>query len=363
MSAIRLGIVLDGPLSFDGTYYCTNLPMGRYCERLARVFGQIDIYAPVHAMDSVDHLPNLEFKIKSEFAEIIVLPPGGGSVASEPLHQVELFKVYGEHFPKNDWIVFFGVSSYRMAGILEARLRGRPYSIYFGSDWSENTQFTYRFGPTSGLGYWLYVNSGVFFEKISLAGSRFALTAGRALQEKVAKSGIPTHTTSPRMNLSIDDCFEREDTCQGQEITIFFAGGLLPRKGLRHLIEATAVLRQKGLPIVVRLAGEGPHRENLEALVRKHGLEGQIEFLGHLTNGAALWEGYRSADIFVLPTLAEGFPRVLYEAMSQSIPIVTTRVSGIPYLMEDGKNALLVDAEDTVALIDAIERVATDPKL
>lgn len=117
------------------------------------------------------------------------------------------------------------------------------------------------------------------------------------------------------------------------------------------------------MPIVLRLAGDGEQRTELEGLVRKHELEEAVEFLGHITNGSARWDAYRSADIFVLPTLAEGFPRVLYEAMSQGLPIVTTNVSGISYLMKDRENALLVEPEDTIALAEAIEALATQSQL
>lgn len=363
MTAVRLGLVLDGPIAFDGTDYWTNLPMGRYCQRMSRVFGQIDIYAPLHDQESLGHLPNVEFKIERDCARIIALPDGGGSVLHEIVRQTRLFSLYSEHFAQNDWIVFMGATSYRLAGLAEARMRGRAYSLYFASEWEENAPFTYRFGATKGLGYFLYVKYGKFAEWFGLGGSRFALTAGSALQTKVAKSGVPTFNTSPRVNLLLEDCFEREDTCQGETITCLFTGGLITRKGLGYLIEAIAALRKKGLPIELRLAGEGEQRKELEDQVRDLGLEDAVEFLGHITSGSALWDEYRNADIFVLPTLAEGFPRVLYEAMSQSLPIVTTNVSGIPYLMRDRENALVIDPQDTKALISAIEAVATQPEL
>ena len=304
--------------------------MGRYCERVSRVFGQIDIYAPVVGQDNVSHTPNVEFKIGPDCAKVVALPFGAGSALNEVVRQVRLFSFYSRHFSQNDWIIFMGATSYRLAGLLEARLRRRPYSLYFASAWEENTPYTYRFGPTSGFRYWAYVKYGQIAERFGIAGCRFALTAGLALHEKVARSGVPTYTTSPRMNLEISDCYEREDTCQGEKITCLFTGSPIVRKGLTYLIEAIAALREKGLPIALRLAGEGEQRSELEDLVRELGLEDAVEFLGHVKNGSALWDTYRNADIFVLPTLAEGFPRVLYEAMSQSLPIVTTNVSGIP---------------------------------
>ena len=94
------------------------------------------------------------------------------------------------------------------------------------------------------------------------------------------------------------------------------------------------------------------------------GITNKIEFLGHIPNGPELLRIYRDSDIFILPTYSgEGFPRVLYEAMSQSIPIITTNVCGIPYKMKHEENALIVQPESSEAIADAIERLKNNSGL
>ena len=363
MSDFRLGIVLDGPISFDGTRYFTNLPMGRYCERVSRSFGHIDLYAPLHTPGSADYHANLEFELDPRWASIITLPTGGGSLAGEARRQRELFSIYSRALRSNDWVVFFQPAGYRLAGILTCIAQRRPYTLYFACEWEENAPFTYRWGTPSGPGYRAYVKSGQLGQRLALSRSRFNLTAGEALRASVSGSGVPTYTTSPRMNLSLDDISERDDTCRGKEITCLFTGALVPRKGLVHLLEAIADLRAQGMPVSLRAAGEGPQRPELEKRIDELGLGDAVALLGHVRNGEALWALYRGADVFVLPTLAEGFPRVLYEAMSQCTPIVTTRVSGIPYTVHDRDNGMLVEPGDAAGLAAAIAEVARDGAL
>jgi glycosyltransferase involved in cell wall biosynthesis len=330
---------------------------------VSRRFGQIDIYAPLHTPGSADYQANLEFELDPSWASITTLPFGGGSVVGEVSRQRELFSIYSRAFRHNDWVVFFQPAGYRLAGILTCIAQRRPYTLYFACEWAENAPFTYRFGAPSGPGYWAYLKSGELGQRLALSRARFNLTAGEALRASVSRSGVPTYTTSPRMNLSLDDISPREDTCQGDQITCLFAGALVPRKGLVHLLRAIATLRGQGLPVVLRAAGEGPQRPELEKLIDELGLGDAVELLGHVRNGAALWDLYRDADIFTLPTLAEGFPRVLYEAMSQCLPIVTTRVSGIPYTVRDRENGLVVEPEDADGLVAAIAELARDAEL
>lgn len=363
MEALRLGLVVDGGVTFDGSDYWTGFPMGRYCESVSRYFGRIDIYAPVFGPAEAGYESNTEFKLERGWATIIPLPGREAVTLGELDRQKRLLSLYFDKLRRNGWVVFFGPAGYRVAGIFVRRLQRRPYAVYFACDWDETARFSYRWGEAAGLKYWAYLKAGQIAQRMALQGTRFALTAGESLRERIAESGVPTYTTAPRMNLTKDDSFVREDTCRGDTITCLFTGSLIPRKGLTCLIEALAELREKGLPLVLQLAGEGEMRQELEKLVKDRGLTREVEFLGHVTNGAALWHLYRNADIFVLPTMAEGFPRVLYEAMSQSLPIVTTAVSGIPYTMRDRENALLVRPGDIRGLAGAIEELTRDPDL
>jgi glycosyltransferase involved in cell wall biosynthesis len=129
-------------------------------------------------------------------------------------------------------------------------------------------------------------------------------------------------------------------------------------KGHRFLIEAIAGLPQSvGLLIV----GEGPMREQLEALVDKHGVRERVWFAG---NQADVVPWLQALDIFALPSYAnEGVPQALIQAMLVALPCVTTAVGSISELAQDGQTALVVPAQQVAPLRDAIQRLLGDADL
>jgi glycosyltransferase involved in cell wall biosynthesis len=129
-------------------------------------------------------------------------------------------------------------------------------------------------------------------------------------------------------------------------------------KGHRFLIEAIAGLPQSvGLVIV----GEGPMREQLEALVDKHGVRERVWFAG---NQADVVPWLQALDIFALPSYAnEGVPQALIQAMLVALPCVTTAVGSISELAQDGQTALVVPAQQVAPLRDAIQRLLGDADL
>jgi glycosyltransferase involved in cell wall biosynthesis len=146
---------------------------------------------------------------------------------------------------------------------------------------------------------------------------------------------------------------------RGARNDILFAGRLIRRKGVAHLLEAYAGLGD--LPRCPRLliAGDGPERGALEALSHRLGIAESVVFLGHLDRDRLAWV-YRQAGIFVLPSLAEAISNVVPEAMASGQAIVTT-ATGARELLQD--NGLVVPPGDSAALRDALRRYLTDPPL
>jgi glycosyltransferase involved in cell wall biosynthesis len=146
---------------------------------------------------------------------------------------------------------------------------------------------------------------------------------------------------------------------RGERHDILFAGRLIRRKGVAHLLEAYAGLGD--LPHRPRLliAGEGPERAALEALSRRLGIADNAVFLGHLERDR-LAQVYGEAGIFVLPSLAEALSNVVPEAMASGQAIVTT-ATGAREVLQD--NGLVVPPADSAALRDALRRYLTDPLL
>ena len=100
----------------------------------------------------------------------------------------------------------------------------------------------------------------------------------------------------------------------------------------------------------------------MDRLILENGLEDRVSFAGHATAPEVL-EHLKETDIFVLPTLSEGTPRVLVEARASGVPVIASRVGGIPSSVEDGHNGLLVPSKNPQAIAGAIDRIIEDDDL
>ncbi|MEN3279574.1 MAG: hypothetical protein V7607_714 [Solirubrobacteraceae bacterium] len=137
-------------------------------------------------------------------------------------------------------------------------------------------------------------------------------------------------------------------------------GRLVADKGQHILIDAVDHLRRDGVDIRVTLAGDGPDRARLEDLVRTLDLREAVTFAGAVDH-ARVRDLYAIADAFCLPSFAEGLPVVLMEAMAAGLPVVTTRIMGIPELVEHGVSGELVPPGRVDALAAALRGLAADP--
>jgi len=135
---------------------------------------------------------------------------------------------------------------------------------------------------------------------------------------------------------------------------ILFAGAAELRKGIHYLAAAAQLLAASGHFYEFRVAGLVNER------VRKHPATRSLVFLGHLSR-EQLDEEYRLADVFVLPTLAEGSPAVVHEALAAGVPVVTTRSAGSA--VTDGLEGFIVPERDSFALAAAIEKIVFDRSL
>jgi glycosyltransferase involved in cell wall biosynthesis len=149
---------------------------------------------------------------------------------------------------------------------------------------------------------------------------------------------------------------------------ILSVGRLVSKKGFKDLVDALALLQTKGLRIRADIYGGGPLRHELEARARRLGLDGRLTFHGARMQDEIL-QAYRRATVFVLAPIVtddgdrDGIPNVLVEAMASGVPVIATKISGIPELITDGIDGLLVSAHDPPALAGAIERVLSESEL
>jgi len=132
-------------------------------------------------------------------------------------------------------------------------------------------------------------------------------------------------------------------------------GRLSQEKGHRHLFEALAAARPSIPKVTCLMAGDGPLRDTLVAQVRALGLEKVCRFLGDVADVESV---LAAADVMVLPSIFEGMPNALLEAMAMGCPVIATAVGGSKELVRPGETGLLVPPRDTASLASALEQFA-----
>lgn len=171
-------------------------------------------------------------------------------------------------------------------------------------------------------------------------GADRAIFFPRAVEEARSRLGLPQH-----------------------EKIVSYVGKLVPRKGVDTLIEAMGILAERDTPTpLLVVAGIGELRESMEARAAELGIAGRVRFLGKLPHDDVPL-AMAAGDVFVLPSLSEGLPTVVCEAMSCGRPVVATAVDGTPEIVRDGETGFLVPPKDPAALAAALARVLDDPAL
>jgi colanic acid/amylovoran biosynthesis glycosyltransferase len=145
-------------------------------------------------------------------------------------------------------------------------------------------------------------------------------------------------------------------------LRILCVGRLVATKGQRIVLEAVERLLRDGRRLQLTFVGDGPTRHDLEAFVRERNLAAAVHFAG-IVNQDSIQSFYRDADLFVLASFAEGIPIVLMEAMAMEIPCIATCINGIPELIRNEVDGLLVPPSDVAGLAAVIARLADQPAL
>jgi glycosyltransferase involved in cell wall biosynthesis len=209
---------------------------------------------------------------------------------------------------------------------------------------------------TDPVGFWIRekVAASTFVRAIShYARSQIMKSSATADWPKieVAYMGVDTETFAPRRFRANPPAIE-----------VICVGRLAPVKAQHILLAAIDLLVRRNKPVLLHLVGGGPDRASLEQYVIDHKLEKHVIVHGFARQDK-LDELYRQADIFALPSFAEGLPGVLMEAMAMAIPCVSTWITGVPELIRNGVDGLLVAPSDSEALAEAIQRLIDNPEL
>ncbi|HGE71716.1 TPA: glycosyltransferase family 1 protein [Candidatus Poribacteria bacterium] len=142
---------------------------------------------------------------------------------------------------------------------------------------------------------------------------------------------------------------------------VLFVGGNMQRKGIRTLIRAAPFIIKKLPETAFLIVGEDPAIPLYKKMAHRLGVGEYFNFLGWKSQ-EELITIYAQSDVFVMPSIFEAFGLVFLEAMASGLPVIGTRVGGIPEIIENNKNGLLLPPEDTFSLAEAIVKLIVDKK-
>jgi glycosyltransferase involved in cell wall biosynthesis len=148
--------------------------------------------------------------------------------------------------------------------------------------------------------------------------------------------------------------FRKCDTLEKKNIvTVLWVGVFRPEKGVQYLIEAIKYIIAVNKNVNLLLIGYGSEENQLRGLVKELSLEEYVHFIGKVSNDR-IPEYMATSDVFVLPSLSEGFPVVILEAMAAGLPIVASWVEGLPEIIKEGENGFLVSPRNSHEIAEKV---------
>lgn len=343
----------------DG-YYAT-LADAMLMEALAERFGGLTVFVPISPADprfvsrlstavSIRPLPD---RMRARGASM-------GGLAGAIMDVAGQFAILRRGLRGCSGAIIAQPSFYGTIASAAARLVLTPYGIELGGA-VEGAAGGSRWARHRVVHY-LFLRLFDAMLKRTLRGACFVVTHTE-MPAGLAGTSVPVSPAVPRLAIGQSDLYRRTDTCQGSPIRLLSVTRLTPEKGIEDLLAAVHELRADGLQLVLTVIGPGEYVARLREIAAGLGLGEVVDFVGPVPNGPPLFRYYREADVYVMPSWREGFPRVLYEAAAHSLPIVSTNVGTISEQLTEGQQLLFVPPRSPESLAAAVRRVATDGEL
>ena len=231
---------------------------------------------------------------------------------------------------------------------------GRPYFLVVRQNLIEQMRNVHR-----GIKGWLALNMARLMEWRfqHLARNHTVFVMGQEMMRAYQAVTARTHMQFPSL---ITQAQLQEFASMPRRPAmnrLLCVGRLSPEKGHRYLLAALAELRARGLSCTLDVIGSGPLQATLQSEAVSLGVNEHVKFHGYVPFGPTLFGFYQNAAAVVVPSLSEGLPQVIAEALAIGVPTVATTVGGIPSFLTHGKNAILVPPADSQALADALGRL------
>lgn len=200
-----------------------------------------------------------------------------------------------------------------------------------------------------------------FSDRITAKYSDRIMVVCEAIRKEMLNQGYRNSQIEVVYNGISDELADEAGTLQKDERKnehqIIAVGRLSSEKGFAYLIDATGILVFNSLPVQVKIAGTGPLEDELRKRIKKSGLEKHIELLGYVDN-ISPW--LRTSAILAVPSVHEAFSLVVLEGMAAGLPVIGSRIGGIPEAVREGENGILFEAGNVRELANAMTELLAD---
>ncbi|MCG9129039.1 glycosyltransferase family 4 protein [Candidatus Poribacteria bacterium] len=267
--------------------------------------------------------------------------------------------IYGLKFAKQfspDIVqVFFGIPAGGGAYLLK-KYHNIPYVVFLGG------RDVPRQNPDPPYYRWLYLALKSIIRNIwDNAGRVVSCSDGLRDLAYETDSNIKIEVIPDGVNLETFQSVKRDTN--PKKVRILSIGRLIPRKGFQFLIRALPQVIDKAIhEFEIEIVGDGPYQDELIGLAENLNVISQLHFSGSVPY-SDLPQKYYEADVFILPSLAEGMPLVVLEAMGTGLPIIASRVQGIEELVAENVNGALFDPGDVDELANCLIRIINNGEM
>ncbi len=324
---------------YEGSYYTISLHCS-YIERMQELFEEITLVAPVKVVKIKDEIQSLR-KIPSNQLSIEALPYSKGSV--DALKYRRAYKKTIKKVASKTDLFYCRVPD--PFCWMPAQMTDKPVIMHFVGDTADATKQNIHFS-------WLkkqILLAGYSFEYrriLKSAQKSTVYTNGSHLSEKLCKQGVNATSVVSSTITKEDLALEPLRPLSNKPLTIIYVGYLRYAKGIDTLIEVIRRLEEKHFNYQFHIVGDGDMYSTLQQLIDDLKVDDHIYLYGHIDNRDKLLSLLRASDLFFFPSLSEGSPRVVIEAMSQGCPVLSTPVGSLPGCFEENKEILFFSFKD-----------------
>ncbi len=348
---VRLAVLDDNPFlrTPEGTVHPAAATFHRFAEAVVRAgpFGQARYLIPVRQLRSGEPAPGLG-PVDQTVLRIEATTPYAGAadyLRRAPSLTRANWPVLRRAIARSDLIWIKTPASNALLAAIAARVAGaRRFAYVAGSSRevvsSQNRRGLERMAATGAAG--LY----------------------DAVTTVLTRTGPAVHLdaelfTSVVERRDLDATPAEPPARQGRPWRVVWAGRMAGEKGLPELVEAVELLARER-PVELLLIGDGPARALVDEEVARRGLDGRVRFLGYLGDRTRYFQALREGDLFVLPSAAEGVPKVVVEAMAAGVPVVARSVGRTADVLGRGERGVLVQEPGARPLAQAMARLLAD---